>query len=249
MENLARIIAESRFLVAFTGAGVSTESGIPDFRSPGGIWSKYRPVTYSEFLSSSRARHEYWRRYQEMYPPFCQVKPNPAHFALAELENMGLLKGLITQNIDGLHQAAGNSEDNVVELHGRIDITVCIDCGARLDTGLVIDRVNSGEAVPVCEKCQGLLKPATISFGQELPSDKLEKAISLSRQSDVFLAIGSSLTVHPAAAMPGLALDNGARLIIVNNTSTPYDDNAHLVINSIAGQTLSGVVSLLHRSN
>jgi NAD-dependent deacetylase len=252
MENqlteLTAMIRNSRVLVALTGAGISTESGIPDFRSPGGIWSRYRPVTFPEFLSSKEARTEYWKRYVDMFPMFTDVRPNAGHYALARLEKMGKLKGLITQNVDRLHHTAGNSEDKVIELHGRVDRTSCLSCGQAWDTGDIIRRVTAGELTPECP-CGGILKPATISFGQNLPQPALEKATRWSMEADLFLAIGSSLTVHPAASLPEMAAEHGAALVILNAAETPLDRAADLVIKLQAGPTLKDVIERLDRPN
>ena len=248
IEKLGRMMADSRRIVAFTGAGISTESGLPDFRSPGGVWSRYRPVTYPEFLSSPKARMQYWQRYLEFYPPFAGVKPNAGHLSLAELERIGRLMAVITQNVDRLHHTAGNSPDKVIELHGRIDRTICLTCNRSYETKLVVERVRLGEQVPVCDTCGGWLKPATISFGQNLSEENLERAIQFSASSDLFLAIGSSLTVQPAASLPGLALDHGGRLVVINATSTPYDRLAHLVLRGRAGQALTDAIRIVARS-
>jgi NAD-dependent deacetylase len=247
ISRLADMIKNAGRVVAFTGAGISTESGIPDFRSPGGIWTKYKPVTYQEFLASNKAREDYWARYTEFFPPFETVKPNAGHLALAELEQQGRLIGIITQNIDRLHQAAGNADENVIELHGRVDITICLSCGLDRPTRDVILGLTSDQPVPQCS-CGGWLKPATISFGQELPQEALEQAVQLAANCDLFLAIGSSLTVHPAASLPGLAVERGASLVIVNVTPTPYDHIAQLVVNKPTGQTLSDVIRRLASS-
>lgn len=243
--QLAQWAARSTSLVAFTGAGISTESGLPDFRGPGGIWSRRRPVVLSDFLASADARREYWRFYLDFFPDFTRVRPNPAHLALAELDRRGRLAAVITQNIDRLHHAAGHAPEKVIELHGRIDRTVCLSCAQDYPTDQIIRRVEAGESVPVCDHCGGWLKPATVSFGQDLPREALSRAVRLSAAADVFLTVGSSLTVHPAAALPGLALQNGARLVIINATDTPYDDAAHLVIHDSAGTVLSAMIQAL----
>ncbi len=243
---MADMIADCHSLVVFTGAGVSTESGLPDFRSPGGVWSRTRPVDYQEFLSSQEARTRYWRFYLDFFPDFARVSPNPAHLALAELERRGKLTAIITQNIDRLHQAAGNSPGKVIELHGRIDLTSCLDCGESHPTDEVLERVRHGLAVPVCGRCGGWLKPATISFGQELPPEALQRAVRAASSADLFLAIGSSLTVHPAAALPALAVERGSRLVIINAARTPYDRLARLVVRGRAGEVLSDMIAALH---
>ena len=242
------MIAESQRIIAFTGAGISTESGLPDFRSPGGVWTRYRPVTYAEFQSSASAREQYWQRYLEFYPPFTQVKPNAGHLALVELERTGRLSAVITQNVDRLHHLAGHNPDKIIELHGRIDRTLCLNCHRSHDTAAVLERVRQGELVPGCHICGGWLKPATISFGQNLPEKELERAMALSASAQLFLAIGSSLTIQPAASLPGLALDHGGRLVVINATPTPYDSLAHLVLRGRAGQVLTDAIGLLSRS-
>ena len=247
ISRLAGMIKDADRVVAFTGAGISTESGIPDFRSPGGIWTRYRPVTFQEFLASDKARQDYWARYQEFFPPFQTVQPNAGHLALADLERQGRLKGIITQNIDRLHQLAGNADENVIELHGRVDLTICLSCGAEHPTADVLFKINPEQPVPHCA-CGGWLKPATISFGQELPQEALERSVHLATNCDLFLTIGSSLTVHPAASLPGLAVESGASLVIINATPTSYDPIAQLVVNKPAGQTLSDAIECIERS-
>ena len=236
-------LGEAGSAVAFTGAGISTESGIPDFRSPGGVWSKYQPVMYQEFLASAEARHEYWRQKCESHPDFVAAGPNAGHRVLARWEGAGRLGGVITQNIDGLHQDAGSR--NVLELHGTNRAIACLDCLRRFDPEPLVEQFLRTDAVPDCPNCGGPLKHATISFGQALPPDVLEEAIRRSQQCGLFLAIGSSLVVEPAASLPRLAKRAGARLVILNRDPTGQDEIADLVLRAPIGATLSGIDELV----
>lgn len=242
IEAVAALIIRSRKIVVFTGAGVSTESGIPDFRSPGGIWSRYAPVMYQDFLASHEARRQYWKMQKERYPDFAQAQPNPAHHAVAELERLGKLDCVITQNIDGLHQRAGNSPEKVIELHGNGTWVLCLRCGRRLPREEVQKRLEAGEEVPTCEACGGLLKPATVSFGQPMPDKETWEAEARSRHCDLFMVIGSTLVVYPAAQMPVYALEGGARLVIINLSETPLDPYATVVLRGKAGETMAQVI-------
>src|SRR5574341_448868 len=188
-------IAASTNIVGFTGAGISTESGIPDFRSPNGVWARNRMIEYGEFVSSRSGRIEYWRQKVESWPAMRDAKPNPGHLAFVELERQGKLRAMITQNIDGLHQRAGQSPELVIELHGTTAEAVCLSCGHRITMDEAIRRIEAGDPAPECEKCGGYLKPATISFGQTMPERELARAMQLSRSCEVFLAVGSSLVV------------------------------------------------------
>lgn len=236
-ETRAKILT-SRQIVGFTGAGISTESGIPDFRSPGGVWSKYRTVYYDEFLASRDARIEYWRQKVENWPHVRDAQPNAGHFAFAELERQGRLLALITQNIDGLHQKAGSSRDMVIELHGTTIDIACLSCGDRTTSDEAIARITAGDLAPECRLCGGYLKPATISFGQPMPTRVLDRAITAAAACEVFVAAGSSLVVHPAASIPALAKTRGATLVIVNRDPTPLDEIADLVIHDELGSAL-----------
>jgi NAD-dependent deacetylase len=241
--RIARYLSDSRLAVAFTGAGISTESGIPDFRSPGGIWSRYQPVMFQDFLASAQARRQYWLMKKEGYRELRGAKPNAGHRALACLESSGKLKAVITQNIDGLHQDAGSRR--VLELHGTSRYCVCLSCNARYEPDAIQERLEGGEDIPLCHQCGGLLKSATVSFGQALPVDVLSEAVDLCSNSDVVLAIGSSLVVEPAASLPLQAKQNGARLVIVNKTETPLDAIADVVLREPIGQTLTEIVKLM----
>lgn len=240
----ARWLAEAQAAVAFTGAGISTESGIPDFRSPGGVWARYVPVYFDEFLGSADARHEYWRQKSEAHRDFAAATPNAGHQALARWESLGRLAAVITQNIDGLHQLAGSRR--VLELHGTARQVACLDCQSRYDADPLVARFLATGAVPPCPSCGGpLLKHATVSFGQALPPDVLQEACALSKAAQLFLAIGSSLVVEPAASLPRLAAQHGARLVIVNREPTPQDATADLVIPDSIGQALAAIDSEL----
>jgi NAD-dependent deacetylase len=237
LKTIAEWIVAAESVVAFTGAGISTESGIPDFRSPGGVWATNQPVYYDDFLASAEARYEYWRQKAIAHQDFKTSQPNAGHTVLASWEHHGHLTAVITQNIDGLHQLAGSQD--VLELHGTAREIACLQCGARFDADKMVTKFLDDDAVPACPACpDGLLKHATISFGQSLDMSVLNRAATLSRRADVFLAIGSSLVVEPAASLPRLARQNGARLVIVNRDPTPLDDLADAVIHESIGTTL-----------
>lgn len=241
--ELARAIAvlrESRHALALTGAGLSTESGIPDFRSPGGVWERYRPIEYGEFVRSEAARREHWRYKKETIPPMLRARPNAGHLALARLEQAGRLMAVVTQNIDGLHQAAGSRR--VLELHGTNRAAVCLDCHATEAIEPVLARLEAGEEVPRCLKCGGVLKPATVSFGQELPREVLHEAIALAGEADCLLAIGSSLQVHPAASLVDVAHGAGASVLILTRSATPYDAIAAARVRLPLGESLPRLV-------
>ncbi|MGE0132294.1 MAG: NAD-dependent deacetylase [Blastocatellales bacterium] len=230
------LIAKSNRIVGFTGAGISTESGIPDFRSPNGIWANNRIIEYQEFVSSRAGRVEYWRQKVAMWPEMRDALPNAGHLAFVELERRDKLRAMITQNIDGLHQRAGAK--NVIELHGTTVEAECLDCGARISMDEAVKRVEAGDLAPGCDQCGGLLKPATISFGQLMPQLAMKAAVEASRDCEVFLAVGSSLVVYPAASLPEVAKQSGAALIIINRTPTPMDGIADLVINDEIGKAM-----------
>jgi len=239
--SVAREIKKGGKNIVFTGAGISTESGIPDFRSKGGIWDQYRPVYFDEFMSSKEARIEYWKRKVALYPDLVKAKPNPAHMAVAQLHDMGLLEAVITQNVDGLHQDSGVPGDRVIELHGNTRRARCMSCKKTVSLDEVHRRIQQGDSAPKCE-CGGYLKSDTISFGQAMPVEAVEKATQLSRNADFFMVVGSTLLVHPAAAMPAYAVENGSFLTIVNLSETPYDDRAEVLIRGKAGEVLPAIV-------
>ena len=247
---LAGLLAGAGTIVAFTGAGISTESGIPDFRSPGGVWARYDPrdFTFSKYVASADVRTRAWQMRREFWAD--DPQPNAAHRALAELEDAGVLSGVITQNIDGLHQAAGSRR--VVELHGTSRLVQCsgaaprvgttYGCGFTADTRWAFDALDAGTADPACPDCGGLVKSATVSFGQNLYPGVLESAAEMVGQADVVLAIGSSLQVYPAADLPAAAVRAGAALAIVNDEATPLDGIASVVVRGRVGQVLPPAV-------
>jgi NAD-dependent deacetylase len=238
---IANKIKESGKNIVFTGAGISTESGIPDYRSQGGIWDKFRPVYFDEFMSSRDAREEYWRRWKELYTGITRAEPNAGHVAIAKLDRMGLLNAVITQNIDGLHQASGLADEKIIELHGNTRRIRCMTCRKITPTEEIQTRLDSGDAAPQC-RCGGYLKPDTISFGQAMPVNEVERAAVLSRTSDFFLVVGSTLLVQPAAHMPIYASQNGAFLAIVNLSETPCDNMCDVLIRGKAGEVLEQIV-------
>jgi NAD-dependent deacetylase len=238
---IADKIKENGKNVVFTGAGISTESGIPDYRSQGGIWDKFRPVYFDEFMSDREAREEYWRRWQELYQGIRQARPNAGHTAIARLDRMGLLAALITQNVDGLHQEAGLADEKIIELHGNTRRIRCMTCRNITSTAETQKRLQSGDAAPECA-CGGYLKPDTISFGQAMPVDAVEKASTLSHTSDFFMVVGSTLLVQPAAHMPVYAKQNNAFLAVVNLSETPCDDMCDVLIRDEAGNVLQRIV-------
>ncbi len=243
-ESVAEIIASSQKVVVFTGAGISTESGIQDFRSPGGLWHQWNPdeLTFDKFMSSRASREHYWGFSRAIWPTMATAKPNIGHYAIADLYKMGKLYSVITQNVDGLHQAAGVPDAKVIELHGTIRWVSCLSCGKRWPREEIEKMMDeTGEKAPECQ-CGGYLKQATISFGQSLPMDALDEAQEKSSSCDVFIVAGSSLVVYPAAQMPLLAQQNGAKLVIITLSDTPHDRYADIVINEKTGPTLSRIV-------
>jgi NAD-dependent deacetylase len=240
LERARELMAECGSAAAFTGAGVSTASGVPDFRSPGGIWSRYRPVTIQEFLASEEARRRYWLYKKETYAEFAGARPNAAHLALARLEAEGRLLGVITQNIDGLHQDAGSQR--VLELHGTNRRVECLACRRSYPAAEIQERLIAGCAVPLCDSCGGPLKPATVSFGQSLPADVLAGAFELARTADLLLVLGSSLAVYPAAAIPEAAARAGVPVLIVNREPTPLDRLAVVALRGPVEEVLPAVL-------
>ena len=249
IEQLAQLIVESKKTVVFTGAGISTESGIPDFRSPGGIWSKYEPedFTIQKFLSSPAARKTHWKMFTES-GLIMEAEPNPAHYAIAELYQLGKLDCVITQNVDNLHQKAGVPEDKVFELHGNMRWVVCLSCRRRLPLPEVLQKINEGVEVPDCPDCQGILKPDGVFFGEALPEETLMEATRRSQNCDLFIVVGSTLVVYPAAYMPTYAIKASAKLAIVNLTPTPLDHYATAVIQGKAGEIMSKVIERVRLS-
>ncbi|RTL54733.1 MAG: NAD-dependent deacetylase [Bradyrhizobiaceae bacterium] len=242
LERLGEWIAEAAAIVPFTGAGISTESGIPDFRSPGGLWTKNRPIPYDEFMSSQDARDEAWRRRLAMQDCFTSARPGRGHRALASLYKAGKVPAVVTQNIDNLHQVSGFAADDVVELHGNTTYALCTGCGKRHEISWAQYSFHKTGFAPSCTACEAPVKTATVSFGQAMPESAMRRAAELARSCDLCLSIGSSLVVWPAAGIPLLAKNSGARLVIVNLQPTELDDIADLVIRHDIGETLAGLI-------
>ncbi len=243
LTSLARMIEDAEHVALFTGAGISTESGIPDFRSPGGTWEKEKPIEFSDFLRSDAARRESWRRRFEMEATWRKAAPNRGHRAVAELVHRGKTRAVITQNIDGLHQDSGIPDDRVIELHGSTMYAHCLECGQRYEIEDLRVDFERDHIVPSCA-CGGWVKTATVSFGQSMPLQAMQLAERETLQADVFIAIGSSLVVYPAAGFPELAKRNGARLVIVNLQPTGLDEIADLVLHRPIGETLGSVIDV-----
>jgi NAD-dependent deacetylase len=242
VERLGDMIAAASTIVPFTGAGISTECGIPDFRSPGGLWTRNRPIPFDEFVASADARDEAWRRRFAMEPTFAAARPGRGHRALASLYKAGKIPAVVTQNIDNLHQVSGFAADHVIELHGNTTYARCIGCGKSFSLDWVKQRLDASGSAPDCSDCDEPIKTATISFGQAMPEHAMQRATELAQQCDLFLAIGSSLVVWPAAGFPLMAKRAGARLVIINNEPTEQDDIADLVIRYDIGETLGPFV-------
>jgi NAD-dependent deacetylase len=243
ISRLRELIEDARAIVPFTGAGISTECGIPDFRSPGGLWTKNRPIQFDDFLASQEMRNEAWRRRFAMDENFAQAKPGRGHRALASLYNAGKVPGLVTQNIDNLHQASGIAARDIVELHGNTTYAVCLECAQRYELSWVKEKFSLGNrCAPDCS-CGGYIKTATVSFGQGMPPEAMQRAEELSCNCDLFLAIGSSLVVWPAAGFPLMAKRNGAALVIINREPTEFDDVADLVVQHDIGDVLGPFIA------
>ena len=243
IDKVAKLIVESRKIVVFTGAGISTESGIPDFRSPGGIWSKFDPedFTIQKFVSDPEARRKQWQ-FLVQNELLTAAEPNNAHIAIAELEAMGKLDAVVTQNIDNLHQKAGNSPEKVFELHGNMSWILCMDCRSRYPLEEIRRRLEQGEEIPECENCGGMLKPDVILFGEALPADVMSAASDHAKTCDLLIVIGSSLVVYPAAYLPAYASEAGAKLVIINMTGTSYDVVSDVVMYNRAGDVMKKIV-------
>jgi NAD-dependent deacetylase len=244
IDELRIMISKSKRCVVFTGAGISTESGIPDFRSPGGIWEKYQPIQFQDFMASEKMRKEAWRRKFATDDAIGDARPNKGHLAIAKLVNEGKVSTVITQNIDGLHQLSGVPDDKVVELHGNATYASCLGCGKRYELEPIRETFLRDEILPECQSCGGIIKTATISFGQAMPEKAMMDAQRETLSCDLFIAMGSSLVVFPAAGFPELAKRNGAVLVIINRDPTAFDSIADLVINHEIGATFSKAVGL-----
>ncbi len=246
VDPVAGWIRDARRITVLTGAGISTDSGIPDFRGPSGVWTRdpkaERLATLDTYLNDPDVRREAWAK--RLAHEAWTAKPNAGHEALVALERAGKLRALVTQNVDGLHQRAGSSDELVIEIHGTIWFAECMACWDRHPMAAILDRVRAGEPDPRCERCGGIIKSATISFGQALKEDVIQAAIEAASDCDLFLAVGTSLTVHPAAGLCDVAVRGGARLVIVNAQETPYDDLADAVVNEPIGEMLPQLVGV-----
>ena len=246
VSELSRLVRAARRGVAFTGAGISTESGIPDFRGPQGVWNTETPVYYQDFMASREARMRAWERTARMFKRCSEARPNAGHLAIAELQRRGHIGTVVTQNIDGLHHDAGST--NVIELHGTNRYAACQMCWKDWPIAEIVARWEQGDTAPECDSCGGPIKTRTISFGQSMPVREMERAAEVSMAADLYISIGSSLVVEPAASFPRLAKQAGARLVIVNNQETPLDDMADLVIREQIGPTLTLVIEHIGRA-
>ena len=245
LEDFARTLRRQSDIVFFTGAGISTESGVPDFRSPGGIWTRYAPVYYDEFVSSEAARARYWKMKRETHELYKNVRPNVGHTSIAAFEQRGQLLGRNTQNVDGLHTLAGLSPQKIVELHGTDRKVNCLSCGTEVEPVPIYEQLKNGLLPGPCDRCGGLLKPATVSFGQSMPVAAMRRAQEWSEAAGVFIVVGSSLVVQPAATFPAIAKQNGALLAIVNRDETPLDSVADYNFRGAIGEFFTTLNPLL----
>ena len=242
LEIFQNILSESSNTVVFTGAGISTESGIPDFRSPTGIWTKNKPIEFKDFLSSEEIRVEFWKRKFAVDLTISKAKPNAGHMIISKLNHIGKVSKIITQNIDNLHQISGVPEENVIELHGNTTFAKCLECDLRYELNSIKKLFEQTNVPPYCKNCSGIIKTATISFGQPMPKEEMLKAEKASLSCDLFIVIGSSLQVYPAASFPLVAKKNGSKLVILNREVTDLDKYADLVIHDEIGEFLSKVL-------
>lgn len=243
-KQLLRMVREADRVAVFTGAGISTETGIPDFRSPGGLWTKHMPIEFQDFISSPEMRAEAWRRKFAMEPTFRAARPGRGHDAIAHLVRIGKVHSVITQNIDNLHQMSGVPEEKVIELHGNTTYALCLDCGLRYEIDDLREAFEASGEAPDCRACGGIVKTATVSFGQSMPQDEMARAEAATLDCDLFLAIGSSLVVYPAAGFPMMAKGNGAELLIINREATDLDPYADLVVREDIGTVLEPLSTL-----
>jgi NAD-dependent deacetylase len=243
IEELASLVQRARRAVVFSGAGISTESGIPDFRSPGGFWTRYKPISFSDFLASEDTRLEAWRRFLMIHKTIGEARPSAGHLGVARLFAHGHVACVITQNIDGLHEAAGVSRENIIEIHGNGTYAKCLSCGLRHEIAWVGEVIAREERPPSCISCGGMVKSATISFGQAMPEQEMADARAATLSADLFIAIGSSLQVFPAAGFPVMAKQNRTPLVIVNREETGLDGLADLVINAEIGAVMDALIA------
>jgi NAD-dependent deacetylase len=241
VEDLVRLLGESHRAVIFTGAGMSTESGIPDFRSPGGVWSRMKPIMFQDFVADEAMRREAWNRAFSGVAGWVGAEPNQGHYAVARLVARGKVSSVITQNVDNLHQASGIPPERVLELHGNASYATCLECGLRHELDVLKQSFLGTGEIPMCRDCGGLVKVATISFGQAMPEEVMRLAEIETLAADLFIVLGSSLVVFPAAGFPVMAKRNGANLVIVNRDPTDMDDIADLVLNTDIGPVMTAV--------
>jgi len=244
IERLRDMIGSAKRIVAFTGAGISTESGIPDFRSPGGIWTRYKPIYFDDFMASDEMRRESWRRKFATDETMLKAEPNAGHRALAKLVEQGRMSAIITQNVDGLHQRSGVPDSKVIELHGNATYASCLDCGHRHELEPIKKAFLGAGKLPLCLKCDGIVKTATISFGQAMPEIPMARAQDETLGCDLFMVLGSSLVVYPAAGFPRIAKRKGAKLVILNRDPTDQDDDADVVVHAEIGPTMSRAIGV-----
>ena len=244
IEMLRELIGSAKRIVAFTGAGISTKSGIPDFRSPGGIWTRYKPIYFDDFMSSDEMRRESWRRKFATDETMLKAEPNAGHRALAKLVEQGRMSAIITQNVDGLHQRSGVPDSKIIELHGNATYASCLDCGHRHELEPIRKGFLGSGKLPLCVKCDGIVKTATISFGQAMPEIPMARAQDETMSCDLFIVLGSSLVVYPAAGFPTIAKRNGAKLVILNRDPTDQDDDADVVVHAEIGPTMSRAIGV-----
>jgi NAD-dependent deacetylase len=244
IEMLREVIGSAKRIVAFTGAGISTESGIPDFRSPGGIWTRYKPIYFDDFMSSDEMRRESWRRKFATDETMLKAEPNAGHRALAKLVEQGRMSAIITQNVDGLHQRSGVPDAKIIELHGNATYASCLDCGHRHELEPIRKAFLGSGKLPLCVKCDGIVKTATISFGQAMPEIPMARAQDETMSCDLFIVLGSSLVVYPAAGFPRIAKRKGAKLVILNRDPTDQDDDADVVMHAEIGPTMSRAIGV-----
>ena len=242
---LSALLQQAQRIVVFTGAGISTESGIPDFRGPKGIWKTMTPIDFGDFVRSETVRRESWRRKFSGPDLMATAAPNTGHIGVAKLAQLGKLLGVITQNVDGLHQRAGVDDDQVIEVHGNANYATCLDCHQRYELAPIKQAFMQDDQLPYCQLCGGIIKTATISFGQPMPELAMQRAHQAVINCDLLLAMGSSMSVYPAASLPRVASQQGARLIIINNEATDLDDLCDLVIHRPIGESLSAALGLL----
>ena len=249
IDGLSAHLQQAQRIVVFTGAGISTESGIPDFRGPAGVWKTMTPIDFGDFVRSETVRRESWRRKFSGPDLMATATPNTGHIGVAKLAQLGKLHCVITQNVDGLHQRAGVDDDQVIEVHGNANYATCLDCHQRYELAPIKQAFTQNDQLPYCEDCGGMIKTATISFGQAMPELEMQRAHQAVLNCDLLLAMGSSMSVYPAASLPRVASQQGARLILINNEATDLDDLCDLVIHRPIGESLSAALAQMPQSS